>query len=165
MAGWDEQWLRGHKAKGITRVERARAPAAASFGTFHNDIAPRVECRVVELALPMPPSANELYANGGAHGGRIKSEIYAEWTTRAGWTLLAQKPGRIVGKYEMELQVARPAKHIRADVCNREKAVSDLLVKHRVLQDDSLAERVTIEWADHIEGVRVVLRKFDEAAA
>lgn len=161
MSGWDETWLRGFNAKGTTRVERVRRAAAPVTGRFSLDTDARPECRALEIDLPMPPSANELYANGGAHGGRVKSEIYAKWAETAGWTLLAQKPGRIVGRYRMTIQVARPAAHIRADVCNREKAVSDLLVKHRILQDDSLAERVTIEWSDAIQGVRVFVSKFE----
>lgn len=37
----------------------------------------------------------------------------------------------------------------------------DLLTKHRVIGDDSLAEKITLSWSDEGTGVRVVLRKVE----
>lgn len=90
--------------------------------------------------LPMPPSANGLFANFKGRG-RIKSEQYTKWTHDAGWRLKSQKPGKIDGKYQLSIVV--PAK-TRGDIDNRIKAISDLLVEHGVVQDDTLAWSVSI---------------------
>ena len=115
----------------------------------------RCEVDRIELALPAPPSANGLFANR-AVGGRIKTEGYKAWIAEAGWRLQQQRPGRIAGAYEIEIRVARTE---GADIDNRVKALSDLLVKHRVVEDDSLAEKLTVSWLPPGSGVVVILTK------
>lgn len=113
----------------------------------------------VSLTLPMPLSANALFANKGS-GGRIKTEAYNAWIEEAGWILVGQRPGKIDGRYELSLHVARPKTAIKQDLQNRLKAVSDLLVKHCVVSDDSLEEKITLQWSDDIEGVYIVIRRW-----
>lgn len=95
---------------------------------------------MITLKLPVPPSANNLFANMKGQG-RIRSEKYLKWINDAGWHLKAQKPGSISGRYS--LSIVLPAK-TRGDIDNRIKSISDLIVSHRVVQDDSYAWAVSI---------------------
>lgn len=52
----------------------------------------------------------------------------------------------------------RPDKRAR-DVFNLEKAVSDLLVAHGIIKDDTLIYRGTVEWAD-IDGCDITIEPF-----
>lgn len=99
---------------------------------------------MITLKLPVPPSANNLFANmKGA--GRVRSENYMKWIRDAGWHLKAQKPGSISGRYS--LSIVLPSK-TRGDIDNRIKSISDLIVSHRVVQDDSYAWSVSIRRDD-----------------
>ena len=159
MALRGAQWL--HKAgKRKTRVEFAPVKS----GSFSLDTDARSETSLIQINLPIPPSANALFANSH-DGGRHCTVQYEAWKTAAGWELLAQKPGRMTGAYEITIEVARPTTRRRMDVANREKAISDLLVKHRVVTDDSLAEAVTMKWGEGFSGVRVTVRKCEGATA
>src|ERR1700744_389751 len=107
------------------------------------------------IALPPPPSVNNLFTNDGKRGRRI-SKHYKAWRDQAGWQLVRQRPGCIKGRYALEIYVQANA---RADIGNLEKACSDLLQAHGVIEDDALA------WALHIyrdarlsEGCRLVVR-------
>ena len=112
--------------------------------------------RKIALSLPMPPSVNNMFANR-AGGGRIKAEKYRAWTTEAGWELLRQKPGQIEGRFAIDVSITRPARKGKCDLDNRLKPLLDLLKTHRVIVDDSLAERITLAWADDGVGVRITL--------
>lgn len=94
----------------------------------------------VTLSLPMPPSVNSLYANAPGRG-RVKTRNYTKWREAAGWLLVAQRPGRIKGRYSLDIAV--PAR-TRGDISNLIKATEDLLVLHGVTDDDSNAWAVSI---------------------
>lgn len=115
----------------------------------------RPEAARIEIALPMPPSTNGLFANR-ASGGRFKTEAYEAWISEAGWRLQEQRPGRISGPYEIEIRVARTP---GSDLDNRVKGISDLLVKHRVIADDLLAEKLTVSWLPPGSGAVVIVTK------
>lgn len=92
------------------------------------------------FTLPMPPTANNLFANFKGRG-RVKTDKYIKWIHTAGWSLKAQKPAKIAGNYALTVVV--PAKTL-GDIDNRIKALSDLLVEHGIVEDDSLAWSVSI---------------------
>lgn len=117
----------------------------------------------VEISLPFPPSVNGLFFNAKG-AGRVKTQLYNGWISGAGWSLAAQRPRGIIGAYEIEITAYRPDKR-RRDLGNLEKAISDLLVSHGVVEDDSLAEKITLQWATGGEGVRVVVKAFEREAA
>ena len=84
--------------------------------------------------LPMPPSANNLFATftpkGGGKQRRVISAEYKAWKKAAGIILLAQwrlagKP-RITAPYEVHIQLNL---NHQSDIANREKAITDLLVQ------------------------------------
>jgi Holliday junction resolvase RusA-like endonuclease len=111
----------------------------------------------VDIVLPLCPSSNALFANR-ASGGRFKTKVYQKWINEAGWRLMAQHPGRIDGVYDLAIVVSGLRRG--ADVENRMKAVSDLLTRHSVVFDDSLARSVSIVRSEGQEaGMRVIVRK------
>jgi crossover junction endodeoxyribonuclease RusA len=121
----------------------------------------RTEARRVELSLPFPPSVNALFFNVPGRG-RVKTDTYTGWENEAAWLLASQKPGRIVGDYEIEITAFRPDKR-RRDLGNLEKGISDLLVSQRVIQDDRFAQKITLQWGSGGEGCRVILTKAEAA--
>jgi len=57
----------------------------------------------------------------------------------------------------MTIRAVRPDKR-RRDLANLEKAISDLLVDHKVIEDDSLIESLSMEWvSSDMAGVSVTL--------
>lgn len=90
----------------------------------------------IMIAVPVPPSTNRLYANKRG-GGRIKTQAYKNWIRQAGWDLRLQKPPHMPGYVAVLYYVPWPKRKGKYDLGNREKALSDLLVKHGVIEDDS----------------------------
>lgn len=115
--------------------------------------------------LPMPPSANGLFANG-KHGGRFKTQRYCDWINEAGVEIMRQRPHKYVGPVTLLYEVQRP-KGRRFDLGNREKALTDLLVSHRIIQadDDTIVQEIRLKWAgDDLSGVRVTVSEFFTAS-
>lgn len=63
----------------------------------------------------------------------------------AGYQLNLQRPTRLTGKVGIEIACPRNG---RRDLANHEKAVCDLLVKHKIIPDDRHIERLTLRWHD-----------------
>lgn len=111
---------------------------------------------VVRLDLPFPPSTNALWKKGRA--GMYRAPRYMTWINAAGVELKRQKPRAIVGNYAIRIDLERKDKR-RRDADNFIKGLSDLLVSHGVVSDDSLAEIVTVRWNTKVSGCRVTLRE------
>jgi Holliday junction resolvase RusA-like endonuclease len=106
------------------------------------------------LSLPIPPTANNLFPTGRS-GRRYRSKEYTAWLDAAGWELKGQPRNEHPGKVTFLYEVGRfPDKH-RRDLLNREKAVTDLLVSHGIIDDDALIERGTLQWSDAVPAGRV----------
>lgn len=119
---------------------------------------------MIRYTLPYPPSVNNLFANAKG-GGRYPVPAYKAWKNEAGGQILTQGRKRVKGRFSLAIYVVRPDRRKR-DVANLIKAVEDLLVEMQVVEDDSLAERVSIQWAD--EGsfeCLVVVQPAEEALA
>lgn len=114
---------------------------------------------VIRITLQeMPPSANGMRSHFIKDGKvvSVKSKEYARWKKEATWLIAAQRPGKIEGPYRLSIEVQRNWRTKRArDIDNLIKPISDALVSAGVIQDDSLAERVSAEWADDLEGAAV----------
>ena len=103
-----------------------------------------------------PPSANNLFFN--AKKGRVKSTEYRLWQMTAGLQLNAQNAKPIAGRVDVEYSVPR---NNRRDLGNFEKALSDLLVRQHIIEDDRKIERIVMRWHDPDEFVRIdVWRNF-----
>lgn len=103
-----------------------------------------VESAVIELHLPYPPSANNLWRSDRR---RVhKSDEYKAWLTAAGWRLTEQSKGQTIsGPYELTIHAKRPDRRHR-DLGNLEKPISDLLQQMRIIEDDRFAEMITTRW-------------------
>ena len=95
------------------------------------------------IRLPVPPSVNALFFNK-SKGGRGKADPYKAWIVAAGWQLKLQRPIPVLGRYTLLIRLPQS---LQGDIDNRIKAVSDLLVKHEIVEDDRYAWRVTVERA------------------
>lgn len=116
----------------------------------------------VKLDLPMPPSVNALWRKG--RSGMYRSPSYMTWINAAGTLLNTQRPGRIEGDYVLVLKLQRKNDRKR-DADNFLKAVSDLLVLHGVVADDSLAQAVTAMWSPGVVGCQVVVTAIPSVAS
>lgn len=110
------------------------------------------------LALPFPPSVNGLYDGGKNTSRRFISDRYKAWQDDAYYALLGQRHRSHRHKEPVQVVYTfSPPDKRRRDVFNYEKAVSDFLVKHRIIEDDSLIERGVVQWSTHTAGVTVVI--------
>lgn len=89
---------------------------------------------MITLSLPYPPTVNSLYANVPGKG-RVKTERYKTWVQAAGWNILAARPQPLEGPFILEM-ILYVADAKRRDVDNTVKPVLDLLVEHRLVEDD-----------------------------
>lgn len=116
------------------------------------------------ITLPFPISVNAMFADG--KNRRIKSQRYCDWILEAGYVLNRQHPtpvkGPIVIRYE--LQDGRDKR--KRDAFNYEKGVSDLLVKHGVIEadDNTIIRKGIVEWSREVQGVRVTIEPIENAA-
>jgi Holliday junction resolvase RusA-like endonuclease len=116
------------------------------------------------IALPVPPSTNNLFftvTTGPRRRGRAKTPEYQDWILQAGYRLNAQHAPPVRGKVALLIEVAEPSTKVRQDIANREKAVTDLLVTHGIIEGDDqrFVREIIMRWAP-IEGVRVTVRPF-----
>lgn len=125
---------------------------------------------MIILNLPLPPSTNSLYRNPRASDGarhRIKTKRYRTWLSTAGNEILAHRasrgaqhiPGRIaltivLSFHDLFNKDGSPSK-VRQDATNRIKAIEDLIVEHRFVEDDSINDDVRIYRSWDIERGRV----------
>ena len=116
---------------------------------------PRREVDEVTLYLPLPISVNRLWAN--RKGGRRRcSDAYTAWKAAAGAMINQQRPGRVPGLYSLELIISRSW---GGDAGNAEKAISDILQEHGVIENDRKAESLNIAWGNSLEGCAVTVRR------
>jgi len=108
----------------------------------------------VVLVLPRPPSANALWRSRKGEDGVVRvvlSSRYRAWKLEAGWTIKTQ-PWRLVrGPYCLSILADRPDNRKR-DLGNLEKAISDLLQAHGIIEGDHLAKIITTRWSDRAPG-------------
>lgn len=98
------------------------------------------------IRLPIAPSVNAMYANNTKANngrGRYKTDAYSSWKTEAGW-ILNQARVAPLGKMKVQLELS-VNDAMKGDIDNRIKAVQDLLVTHRLIDDDKQVWRVSIE--------------------
>lgn len=141
-AAVDAQWRRPERVRVVINV-----PRPPSGNALTRNVSATERARAAALGKKAPP-------------GRVKTDRHLTWLRAAGNEVLMQRPGRVSGAYELTLQVRRPDRKGRHDLANFEKAASDLLVSHGIIEDDSYAERVTIEWSDTVEGAQLIVEKW-----
>lgn len=112
------------------------------------------------LRLPLPPSANNMFANI-PHRGRVPSERYKTWRRVADTEIMVQNrnPRRTFASYvHVHILLGAPDDRAR-DGDNLVKPVLDTLKRNGIIADDSnrFVKRGTWEWADGIKGCVVTI--------
>lgn len=116
-------------------------------GVRQQGAVPAASCTT--LTIPAPPSVNELFANGKpGKTGRFKTPKYKAWLSEAGWMIreqmLSEGNAPIMGRIVVILGVERLS--LAADIDNRAKAVLDLLVAQKVIEDDRYVTGIVLAW-------------------
>lgn len=110
------------------------------------------------LDLPMPTSTNRIWRSSRS---RVhKSNEYQAWRRVAENMFLAQKRAcvPIKGHFRADIILSSAKRRKTADCDNFSKAVMDFLEAMQLIENDCLADRVSIEWGkpeDAPEGCRV----------
>lgn len=121
----------------------------------------------VIIKLPMPISVNEAFANVRKKAevepaflvaslrqelrkkknnrGRVKTESYRAWESKAQACLWEQKRKQVKGKVTVVFHISPPSNHIR-DAANYEKVLGDFLVNMGIIEDDSKITSNTQRW-------------------
>lgn len=116
------------------KISAAAARGLAARGLIPAAAAP-AEGTLPEVAVPVPPSANNLFPT--VRGRRVVSAAYRAWRAVAHPLLAALAPPAAF-PVEVWLTLAGKGVNGRRDVANVEKAVTDALVSVGVLPGDSL---------------------------
>lgn len=98
----------------------------------------------MQISLPYPPTLNNLFKN--VRKGRVKTDAYNSWLQEALLLLRAQRHVKHLGSFRATIVLTRPDRR-RRDIDNTTKAILDALKKGDVIEDDSLAQSVTVAWA------------------
>lgn len=108
--------------------------------------------QAISLFLPYPPSVNTAYRNV-VGVGRVKSKVYKDWLVEARLVTMLNKEarGKIEGAYAIHIEIDRPDKR-RRDLSNTLKVIEDFCVSQGFVEDDSLCERIKMQWTDAIPG-------------
>lgn len=109
---------------------------------------------MIRIELPFPPSVNSAYGNN--KHGRHKTAAYKAWEALAG-ARIKDSHRKGYGPYCLSICLRRPDDRRSRDLGNFEKVVSDLLVAHGVVRDDSFCERLTMTWDAGMSAECVVL--------
>ena len=96
------------------------------------------------LTIPAPPSVNKLFKNLPGRG-RAKTKDYKSWLAEAGWMVREQMVDAVPGRVVVTISVERD--NLLADIDNRCKAVLDLLVECKVIEDDRWVVGLAACWA------------------
>jgi len=110
---------------------------------------------VITLNLPFPPSVNNLFINVGRK--RVRAPRYVAWATEAGLRLNVQRPISIKGPVTLHYEFQEGQDRRKRDIGNLEKAVTDLLVQHAVIEadDNTIVREITLRWSGKVTGVLV----------
>jgi Holliday junction resolvase RusA-like endonuclease len=108
------------------------------------------------ICLPFPPSVNNLFAG---QKRRYRSAEYEAWITEAGHLLNRQRPAKCLGRVSLTYTLEEPKTKRRRDLGNLEKAGTDLLVSHGVIEGDDqrFVRKITLEWSDQVEGMQITV--------
>lgn len=107
------------------------------------------------LHLPFPPSVNTLTRYGKGHA--YSTPRYRSWAKEASAEIKLQlgfQNNKVLGPYTLSIQAKRPDKRKR-DLGNIEKVVSDVLQANGVIENDCLAEMISLRWVTSGEGIAV----------
>jgi len=92
---------------------------------------------------------------------RPKTKRYLKWITEAGWQLKIQRVLPTRGPVKLTYELYNEAKGASNlwDYANREKAVTDLLVEHGIIEADHrlIVKELTVKGTDDPIGIRITI--------
>lgn len=100
---------------------------------------------MISLTLPYPPSTNAIWRQ--VDGRTLVSKKYRQWMATALSLVALAHAGQVSGGFKVTITAHRPDRR-RRDLDNLLKPILDCLVKAQVVEDDSKAKAIAIEWAD-----------------
>ena len=111
--------------------------------------------KVTILYLPLSPSVNSLYNNVNRHGTRGKWRVptkrYQEWKAKAYNAIQTQlEDDWNTIDTPCKLLITCERRNKRSDLSNHIKALEDILVATKVIEDDKLVSNINIHWASEI---------------
>lgn len=113
---------------------------------------------MIRLFLDRPPSVNTLFvdrakARGPKRGkfGRVPTDYYMNWRLVQKNIMIAQRQKPVAGPVAVTLTVRDEGS---GDLDNCCKAALDLLVFHRLIEDDNrkIVRRITLQWGNPVWG-------------
>lgn len=91
-----------------------------------------------------PPTTNNLYLNV-YRKGRIVAPAYRTWQNNCHPTTMTLPESPIADRFSLHYYLVKPDNRKR-DLANFEKALTDSLVKHRIIKDDSQMNKLVMQW-------------------
>jgi Holliday junction resolvase RusA-like endonuclease len=115
---------------------------------------------MVTLELPYPPTANTIWRTGKNRAGRSWTYLnpkYVAWKKEADAMFVQQNRAgtvgqSLIGPFEVHLTFSTKKRRSNSDIDNRIKPCLDALQRFGVIENDSLAEKVTAVWGP-VDGV------------
>jgi len=102
------------------------------------------------FTLPTPPSTNALFRNVRGRG-RVKTKTYKDFIAYGLSAIRQQHVEPVKGYVVLVIGVER--KNKRADIDNHVKALLDVIVKARVLEDDRYVTALNLSWLPPADGL------------
>jgi hypothetical protein len=121
---------------------------------------------VFAVSLPMPPSANNMFATDFKTKRRFITRDYAEWKKAAAFVLSngwkAQGQPSFTAHLALTIHLGL---NYRGDISGRVKAIEDLLVQTIPgFPDDRWIDRIEIERVPGISGARILVQQATKPA-
>lgn len=110
----------------------------------------------VVIDCPMPPSVNALWRRSAGRSGMYIDRRYATWKRVWDSIIMATVPRPKV-KGHFAATITLNDKQRRGDADNRAKAVLDALQRCGIIENDSLADSITVRWGFAPEGCRIMV--------
>ena len=93
----------------------------------------------------LPPTTNNLYLNV-YNKGRVIAPAYRTWQKQHPPSIGQHRSKLPISeRFSIHYYVVKPDNR-RRDLANFEKALTDSLVKHQVIKDDSQMDRLEMQW-------------------
>lgn len=115
----------------------------------------------VTIHCPLPPSVNRLWRNRKDRKAPYLDRRYATWKRVFDSIIMATVPRpKIGGSFIAVITLDRDKLHGNSDIDNRVKALMDALQKTKVIENDKLAESLTVRKGHAPEGCRVTISPY-----
>tara|TARA_R110000868_G_scaffold408505_1_gene691772 strand:- start:593 stop:982 length:390 start_codon:yes stop_codon:yes gene_type:complete len=117
---------------------------------------------LVVIPCAYPPSVNRIWrARGGKNGGKPSFYLdarYASWRRGFDASVMAMVPRpKVLGRFDVSITLSDAKRRSNSDADNRIKALLDALQRCQIIENDSLAESVTVRWGKAPEGCLIVI--------